>query len=107
MRMHNNSHISDQIVLITSSAEQGDANSQHELGMLYVKGERVGQDFSQARFWFEKAAEQGNEYAQCNLGALYLKGLGLSRTIARPEIGMEKPRRRAMKKLNIIWVFCT
>lgn len=75
--MHNNSHISDQIVLITSSAEQGDANSQHELGMLYVKGERVGQDFSQARFWFEKAAEQGNEYAQCNLGALYLKGLGV------------------------------
>jgi hypothetical protein len=39
--MHNNSHISDQIVLITSSAEQGDANSQHELGMLYVKGKEL------------------------------------------------------------------
>ena len=58
-------------------AEQGDANAQFNLGVLYYNGEGVSQDYVQARQWFEKAAAQGYVYAQNSLGVLYYKGQGV------------------------------
>ena len=58
-------------------AEQGDANAQFNLGVLYYNGEGVSQDYVQARQWFEKAAAQGYVYAQHSLGVLYYKGQGV------------------------------
>ena len=43
-------------------AEQGDAQAQYYLGVLYFKGEGVPQDYVQAREWWLKAAEQGIAY---------------------------------------------
>ena len=40
-------------------AEQGDADSQFELGVRYANGDGVTQDYAKAAFWFEKAARQG------------------------------------------------
>jgi TPR repeat protein len=55
-------------------AEQGDANAQNNLGVLYYNGEGVPQDYVQARQWFEKAAVQGDANAQNSLGLLYHNG---------------------------------
>ena len=51
-------------------AEGGDAFSEYLLGLMYVKGEGVPQDFKQAEYWFFLAAEQGHAEAQENLGAI-------------------------------------
>ncbi len=58
-------------------AEQGNAQAQYYLGVLYFKGEGVPQDYAQARKWWRKAAAQGHAIAQFNLGLLYNFGLGV------------------------------
>ena len=46
------------------AAEQGYANAQYSIGIMYRRGEGVEQDYSQAMDWFRKAAEQGHVDAQ-------------------------------------------
>ncbi len=58
-------------------AEQGDAEAQYNLGVLYDLGHGVPQDDTQAALWYRKAAEQGYAYAQNNLGVLYDLGHGV------------------------------
>lgn len=59
------------------AAEQGDADAQNRLGMAYIDGEGVEQDFTEAVKWFRLAAEQGYADAQEVLGTLYLNGNGV------------------------------
>ena len=40
-------------------AEQGDSQSQYNLGWLYFYGRGVPKDYAQARQWYKKAAAQG------------------------------------------------
>jgi hypothetical protein len=59
------------------AAEQGHANAQNSLGVMYVRGRGgLPQDDKQAVEWYRKAAEQGNAYAQNNLGVMYANGRG-------------------------------
>jgi uncharacterized protein len=58
-------------------AEQGDANAQYYIGVLYDFRKGVPQDFSLAREWYEKAAAKGHAGAQNNLGGLYEFGHGV------------------------------
>ncbi len=60
-------------------AEEGDAPSQFNLGLLYYDGHGVPQDYSEAARWFERSAEQGYAKAQHNLGAMYGVGKGVKR----------------------------
>jgi TPR repeat protein len=59
------------------SAEQGDVDSQFELGVKYHQGDGVKQDQKQAAKWFRKSAEQGDVNGQVILGVLYYKGKGV------------------------------
>ena len=58
-------------------AEQGNADAQFNLGLMYYNGRGVKQDDFEAVKWFRKAAEQGDETAQFNLGVMYGKGRGV------------------------------
>ena len=49
------------------SAEQGYAESQCSLGLLYQDAKGVKHNHDKARYWWGKAAEQGNELAQSYL----------------------------------------
>lgn len=60
-------------------AEKGDAPSQFNLGLLYVDGLGVPQNFTEAAAWFERSAQQDYEKAQLNLGAMYGSGRGVKR----------------------------
>ncbi len=60
-------------------AEQGSADAQYKLGIMYRKGEGVTRDYKVAIEWFKLAAEQRNASAQSNLGAMYDQGLGVTR----------------------------
>jgi TPR repeat protein len=64
-------------------AEQGDATAQFSLGLLYVFGKTVPQDFTRAAQWFDKAARQGNANAQAGLGTLYSSGRGVPQDFTR------------------------
>ena len=60
-------------------AEQGDANVQAKLGVMYASGEGVPQDYAEAARWYRLAAERGNAVAQYNLGVMYAEGEGVLR----------------------------
>ena len=58
-------------------AEQGDADAQYKLGVLYDKGQGIAQNYTQALYWYNKAAEQGDASAQYNLAQMYRMGQGV------------------------------
>ena len=87
--------------LLRPLAEQGDAQAQRNLGVMYANGRGVPQNDQEAVTWYRKAAEQGDAQAQSylddreklksyrkateqgkvdaryNLGAAYAYGLGV------------------------------
>jgi len=64
------------------AAQQGDANAQFELGLMYFMGKVVPQNYVEAAKWYRLAAEQGHAKAQFNLGELYDLGLGVAQNYA-------------------------
>jgi len=67
-----------------ASAEQGDAEGQYQLALVYSRGLGVEKDFTEALKWDRLAAEQGHAKAQYNLGMMYYfgKGAPLNKVIA-------------------------
>ena len=52
------------------AAEQGDANAQYVLGVLYENGLGVEQSNTEAAKWYRKAAEHGDTFAAKRLAKL-------------------------------------
>lgn len=62
-------------------AEDGEAQAQYMLGVMYLKGQGVYPDQPAAAEWFRKAADQGHAISQINLAILYARGEGLERSL--------------------------
>jgi TPR repeat protein len=58
---------------IKLAADQGDVQSQYDLGRMYEEGQGVKQDSAKAMQYYLKAAEQGNAKAQYDLGLMVAK----------------------------------
>ena len=63
-------------------AEQGDAEAQFHLGVMYESSQGGQRNDAEAIKWYRKAAEQGDAVAQFNLGIMYAKGEGVSQNYA-------------------------
>jgi uncharacterized protein len=63
-------------------ADQGDAQAQDLLGLMYFKGDYVQQDYAQAMKWYRLAADQAHADAQNNLGLMYEAGQGVPQNYA-------------------------
>jgi hypothetical protein len=55
-------------------AEQGNAEAQFSLALMYEHAEGVPRDYAEAARWYRKAAEQGEPTAQLTLGEMYYLG---------------------------------
>ena len=64
-------------------AEQGNAEAQFNLGVMYSNGYGVPQDDAEAARWYRKAAEQGVAEAQFLLGFMYRDGHGVPQDYAQ------------------------
>ena len=58
-------------------ADQGHADAQYNLGLMYDYGRGVVEDDAEAVRWFRLAADQGHAYAQLSLGVMYADGRGV------------------------------
>jgi TPR repeat protein len=67
----------EQVAHSVSTAEQGDADAQINLGVMYFTGRGVPQDYAAPTSWYRKAAEQGDAGAQYRLGVMYAYGHGV------------------------------
>ena len=92
--------------LFKKAAEQGQANAQYNLGLMYYNGEGVTRDLKQAVYWYQKAAEQGDASAQNNLGVMYGEGEGVTRDAKQAVYWFEKAAEQgdaeAQRILNLI-----
>ncbi len=59
-----------------AAANEGHADSQFNLAVMFEHGIGVGKDEKEAVDWYGKSAAQGNAAAQFNLGVLYENGRG-------------------------------
>ena len=55
--------------------EQGDADAQFHLGVMFESGQGVLRSDAEAIKWYREAAEQDDAVAQFNLGVMYAKGV--------------------------------
>jgi hypothetical protein len=62
---------------LRAKAEEGDADAQYSLGMIYEEGAGVEKDEKAAAQWYEKAAAQGHTPARTKLAVLYSQGRGV------------------------------
>jgi TPR repeat protein len=69
--------VSDEAMDLHILAMNGDVNAQANLGLMYLGGNGVSQDYKEAVKWLTKAAEQGHAQSQYNLGSMCANGHGL------------------------------
>ncbi len=65
------------LVWFRKAADQGNADAQFSLGIMYEGSWGVRRDYKQAAIWYRKAAEQGEALAQESLGNAYRDGNGV------------------------------
>ena len=58
-------------------AEEGHADAQFGMGLLYANGFGVSLDDELALKWYRLAADKGHSEAQCNLAVMYSNGWGV------------------------------
>ena len=90
-------------------AEQGDADAQYNLGVMYDNGDGVAQDYAEAVRWFRLAAEQGYAYAQSNLGVMYQNGNGVVQDYAEAvklyRLAAEQGHAGAQNNLGVMYAY--
>lgn len=57
-------------------ADQGIAEAQYQVGVMYDHGQSVKRSYRTAAQWYERAAEQGHSGAQFSLGFMFYNGSG-------------------------------
>lgn len=89
------------------AAEQGEAEAQYNLGLMYLWGRNLPQDDVEAVNWFRKAAEQGLATAQNSLGWMYSKGRGVKRYDLKAAEWYRKAAEQgdAMAQFNLGWSY--
>lgn len=62
----------------TTAAEAGLVNAQHDLGLIYGRGEMgVTKDISRALHWYRLAADQGDAESAYNIASIHYEGDGV------------------------------
>lgn len=70
--------------------KNGDAASQYRLGVLYVQGQGVPQDYQRAGTLFRAAAEAGVPEAEYNVAVMYNEGMGMPRDLTQAVFWYQK-----------------
>lgn len=88
------------------SAEQGNAEAQANLGLLYLQGNGMEADEAEAVRLFQAAAEAGNAQAQNNLGLLRVRGIGVEQDYEAAAhwfgLAVDQGLAEAMRNLSIL-----
>ena len=85
-------------------AEQGDPRAQTYLGVMYLRGQGVPQNFDAAAYWLHLASETGLPEAQYFLGLMYDKGQGVAQDFVVAHAWLNLAVAHAEPRLRSRWV---
>lgn len=74
---YNNEDYESAFKHFSKAANQGHADAQYYLGILYEYGKGVTQSYTLALSWYRKAAKQNHKYALKSIGVMYEFGQGV------------------------------
>lgn len=78
-------------------ADQGDANAQLNVGMMYDTGQGVAEDPARAVRLYRQSAERGHPAAQYNLGMMYASGRGIERDASQAKFWLEQAAEQGLQ----------
>ena len=84
-------------------AEEGNAKSQTNLGILYYNGRGVLKDYKKALAWLKKAAEQGEAEAQYILGEIYIEGKVAAKSFKNAKHWLELAYENGFAGAKVLW----
>ena len=85
-------------------AEQRDARAQTYLGVMYLRGQGVPQNFAVAAYWLHLASAAGLPTAQYFFGLMYDKGQGMAQDFVLAEAWLNLAVAHAEPRLRSRWV---
>ena len=84
-------------------AEEGDAKSQTNLGILYYNGKGVLKDYKKAVEWLTKGAEQGEVEAQFILGEIYIEGKAVLKSFKTAKYWLQLAYENGFDRAEVLW----
>jgi TPR repeat protein len=89
------------------SENNDDEENWHRLGYLYNMGFGIAQNYTIAKYWYEKAIEKGFASAMNNLGSMYQNGHGVTQNYITAKYWYEKAAEKgnaaAMNQLGFMY----
>jgi ankyrin repeat protein/uncharacterized protein YdaT len=95
-----NGHTEIAKLLLDAGAKTND-NVWVNLGIMYLQGNGVPQNYKEAEKWFRKAAKKGIAAAQVNLGIMYLQGNGVPQDYKEAEQWFRKAAEIGISKAQV------
>jgi len=93
---------------LIAAAESADGGVQTRLAMMYLSGQSVAQDNTQAAFWMLKAAESGDAEGMYRLGVMYFNGWAVPQDASLAAHWLlksaEKGNGNAIRDLGIVFI---
>jgi TPR repeat protein len=86
------------------AADQGLAQAQYNLGVMFDQGCGVAQSDMEAVRWLRKAADQGDAQAQYNLGVMFDQGRGVAQSDAKS--GFVRQLTKGTRRHSTTWGTC-
>jgi TPR repeat protein len=85
-------------------AEQGDARAQTYIGVMYLRGQGVPQNFAVAAYWLHLASAAGIPTAQYFFGLMYDKGQGMPQDFVLAQAWLNLAVAHAEPRVRSRWV---
>ncbi len=79
-------------------ADQGNADAQYALGIMYMEGRGVEQSYETAAKYFHKSALQGRADAQYQIALMYLNGEGVKHSSIKAKLWLRKAAEQGHKE---------
>jgi len=92
---------------ILMRAEEGDADSQTLLGMMFYQDNNIEKNHEKAFKWWRSAAEKGNTTAQWRLATMYYNGVGVAQDRKKSIEWYKKSADAgdAFAQYNLAWIY--
>ncbi|MBN2318112.1 MAG: TonB family protein, partial [Acidobacteria bacterium] len=90
------------VELLLDAGAKANDYEQVSLGIMYLEGNGVLQDYKEAEKWFREAAKKGISTAQVNLGIMYLNGTGVPRDYKEAEKWLRKAAKKEISTAQYI-----